>query len=61
MLRETGNEEQVLDRTAEVAATIAEEGRFGMSATPRPAMLTASACWPLDDMRTSSNCSPSRW
>jgi hypothetical protein len=26
MLRETGNEEQVLDRTAEVAATIAEEG-----------------------------------
>src|SRR4051794_8539948 len=26
MLRETGNEEQVLDRTAEVAASIAEEG-----------------------------------
>ncbi|KYG98512.1 DNA topoisomerase IB [Bradyrhizobium sp. DOA1] len=26
MLRETGNDEQVLDRTAEVAATIAEEG-----------------------------------
>ncbi|MCP3402006.1 MULTISPECIES: hypothetical protein [unclassified Bradyrhizobium] len=26
MLRQTGNEEQVLDRTAEVAATIAEEG-----------------------------------
>ncbi len=26
MLRETGNEDQVLDRTAEVAATIAEEG-----------------------------------
>ncbi|WP_247478597.1 MULTISPECIES: hypothetical protein [unclassified Bradyrhizobium] len=26
MLRETGNEEQALDRTAEVAATIAEEG-----------------------------------
>src|SRR5581483_4208047 len=26
MLRQTGNEEQILDRTAEVAATIAEEG-----------------------------------
>ncbi|MEY9604359.1 hypothetical protein AB7M74_010882 [Bradyrhizobium japonicum] len=26
MLRETRHEEQVLDRTAEVAATIAEEG-----------------------------------
>src|ERR1043165_2438944 len=26
MLRQTSNEEQVLDRTAEVAATIAEEG-----------------------------------
>lgn len=26
MLRQTGNEEQVLDRTAEVAATIVEEG-----------------------------------
>jgi DNA topoisomerase I len=26
MLRQTGNEEQVLDRTAEVAAIIAEEG-----------------------------------
>ncbi|MCS3892069.1 hypothetical protein M2171_001202 [Bradyrhizobium japonicum USDA 38] len=26
MLRQTSNEEQILDRTAEVAATIAEEG-----------------------------------
>jgi DNA topoisomerase-1 len=35
MLRNTGNEEQVLDRTAEVAATIAEEGlRYVSDSSP---------------------------
>jgi DNA topoisomerase-1 len=35
MLRQTSNEEQVLDRTAEVAATIAEEGlRYVSDSTP---------------------------
>src|SRR3569623_3539089 len=35
MLRETGNEEQVLDRTAEVAASIAEEGlRYVSDSSP---------------------------
>ncbi|MGY3235531.1 DNA topoisomerase-1 [Bradyrhizobium sp. USDA 4448] len=35
MLRQTSNEEQILDRTAEVAATIAEEGlRYVSDSTP---------------------------